>query len=146
MNTIRSTDVISKEYNRAVSLLIVKIEKKSRSDIELATLDRLRKRISLLKQTMGADALIQAGCNNLITYSKQILNREEEFFNTMDLRAEYKKLLGVDAPSQDEFIFQLGDSIKVMYNKSTQIEKDTLYELVKTLFNTSVEYKLATTA
>jgi hypothetical protein len=140
---IRSTDVLIKEFNATVRGLISKLEKKSRSDIEVANLDRLRKRISLLRTTAGESSLISESSPFFIEYSDQIINRDEKFFNSMDVRSEYIKRKG-SVNKQDEFIFSLTDSIRNHYNKATQKEKDELYNEVKALFEACVEYQIAT--
>ena len=140
---VRSTDVLIKEFNATVRGLISKLEKKSRSDIEVANLDRLRKRISLLRTTAGESSLISESSPFFIEYSDQIINRDEKFFNSMDVRSEYIKRKG-SVNKQDEFIFSLTDSIRGHYNKASQKEKDELYNDVKTLFEACVEYQIAT--
>ena len=138
----RSVDVLAKEFNTIVRGLISKLERKSRSDIEVANLDRLRKRISLLKATAGELSLISESSPFFIEYSDQIINRDEKFFNSMDVRSEYIKRKGT-VNKQDEFIFSLTESIRGHYNKASQKEKDELYAEVKSLFEACVEYEIA---
>ena len=138
---IRNKSVIVSEFNITIRELITKIEKKSRSEIDLANIDRLKKRINLLKQLQG-DVILLTECSPfMIEYREQILNRDEVFFTTMNIRAEYlKKKKTVD--KQDEFILDLTDTIRAQYNKATQTEKNEVYNKVKTLFNACIEYKL----
>ncbi len=139
---LRGRNVIVGEFNTTIRELITKLEKKSRSEIEIANLDRLRKRISLLKQTQGDSVLIVECTPFMLEYREQILNRDEVFFNTMDVRSAYlKKKKTVD--KQDEFIFDLTDTIRTQYNKASQAEKDDVYNKIKTLFNDCIEYTLA---
>ncbi len=139
---IRNKNVIVAEFNTTIRELITKLEKKSRSSVELANLDRLKKRISLLKQLQGDAVLIVECTPFMLEYRDQILSRDEIFFTTMDIRAEYlKKKKIVD--KQDEFIFDLTDTIRTQYNKATQTEKDDVYGKVKVLFNGCVEHALA---
>lgn len=142
---IRKPAEIVKYFNTKVRELITKLEKKSRTDVEIANLDRLKKRIQLLKTTMGENALITESSPFFMEYSERILNRDEVFFNTMDVRAEYIKRKG-KVDKQDEFIFSLTDSIRNHYNKSSQKEKDDVYNDVKILFEHCIEYQLATNA
>ncbi|SIP86050.1 Hypothetical protein PACV_337 [Pacmanvirus A23] len=139
---IRKPDEIVKEFNVIIRNLISKLEKKSKSDVEIANLDRLKKRISLFRATMGDSALVATSAPFFIEYSEQVISRDEKFFNSMDVRAEYIKRKG-KIEKNDEFIFGLIDSIKYQYNKSSQTEKDIIYSEVKSLFDCSVEYKLA---
>src|SRR5690606_23406484 len=109
---------------------------------EIANLDRLKKRMQLLKMTMGDEALIIEASPFFINYSEQIINRDEQFFNNMDVKAEYVKHKG-KLDKQDEFIFSLTESIRNHYNKSSQKEKDEAYENTRILFNCCVEYQIA---
>ena len=139
---IRNKSVVVAEFNTTVRELITKLEKKSRSEIELANLDRLKKRISLLKQLQGENVLLIECTPFMLEYREQILSRNEIFFTTMDIRAAYLvKKKSVD--KQDEFIFDLTDTIRTQYNKATQTEKNDVYARVKTLFNACIEYTLA---
>lgn len=138
---LRSLEEIVIDFNRTVNSLIRRIEKKSRSDLEVSNLDRLRKRIQLLRSTMGERSLIEESHPFFIEYSEQIISRDENFFNNMDVRKEYikhKKVIN----KQDEFIFSLSDSIKFHYNNANQREKDAAYMEVKKLFECCVEYCL----
>jgi hypothetical protein len=117
--TYRKPDVIIKEFNTNVRSLITRLERKSRSDFEIANLDRLKKRISLLKQSMGESALISESKEFFLEYASTILDRSkcEELFLTVDVRAEYIKRKG-KVDKQDEFMFTLTDSIRSHYKKS----------------------------
>lgn len=139
---IRKIDEIIKEFNATVRALITRLEKKSRSEVEIANLDRLKKRIQLLKVTMGEPALINESSPFFIEYSEKVINRDEQFFNTMDVRAEYIKRKG-KIDKQDEFIFSLTDSIRAHYNKAAKKEKDEVYAEVKKLFDDCIEYQIA---
>lgn len=141
--SIRDSTVIIGEFNTIVRGLITKVEKKSRREEEIANLDRLKKRITLLKQTIGDYALISEASPFFIEYSEQILIRDEKFFETMDVRTEYMKRVGGNVKREDEFIFDLIKSVREHYKKATQTEKDDVYVDVKTLFKCCVEYKLS---
>lgn len=141
---IRDPDVVAREFNETVRNLIKRLEKKSRSDIEIANLDRLKKRITLLKSTMGDLALIGESSPFFIEYADKIISREETFFLTMDIRAEYVKRKNGKVDKQDEFMFSLTDSIREHYKKSSQKDRDDVYNDVKMLFNACVEYQIAT--
>lgn len=138
---IREPDVIAKEFNVRVQGLIIRLEKKSHSEIEIANLNRLKQRLRLLKNTLGETELISEASPFFIEYSDQILARDEQFFTTLDVRAEYIKRKGT-LNKQDEFIFSLTDSIKSHYIKSSQCEKNEIYAEVKLLLKYSVEYQL----
>lgn len=140
---IRKPQEIIADFSATVRSLIGKLEKKSRDEIELANLDRLKKRISLLRSTLGESALITESTPFFLEYSDKIINRDENFFISMDVKSEYIKRKGrID--KQDEFIFTMTDSIRSHYNRSSQIEKDEVYNNVKKLLSCCAEYKIAT--
>lgn len=136
---IRKPAEIVAHYNAITKSLISRLEKKSRRADEIANLDRLKKRISLLKTTIADNAVLVASAPFFIDYSEQILSRNEDFFNKMDVEAECLLRTG----QQDEFISALTDTIRGHYNKATQEEKDEVYNKVKTMFECVVEYNIA---
>lgn len=141
----RPLNVVVKEFNENTRELITKIEKKTRDEITLANLDRARKRISLLKSTMGDSALIGEAHPFFIDYAGRILESDEaireNFFMTMDVKSEYIKTKGC-VKREDEFVFALTDSIRVMYKKITRQEKDEVYALIKKMLACSIEYQM----
>lgn len=143
MQKIRKPDDIVADFNGVIRELISRLEKKSRSDFEIATLDRLKKRIILLKSTLGQSALIESAAPFFIDYSEQILCRDENFFNNMDVRKKIFETKSTRMDKDDEFLLSLIDMIKKYYNKVAQSEKDAVYSDVKNLFNNSVEFQIA---
>jgi hypothetical protein len=125
--------------------LITTIERKSRNDLEVANLDRLRKRISWLKAALGDTGTISLAAPFFINFSEIILNPNEaernEFFLTMDVRAEYLKYNAV-VSKQDEFIFELSDSIRKHYKNTTASERAGIYNKVTSMLRCSIEYKM----
>ena len=143
MQGTRDTKTIVKDHLGLVRTIIDKVMKKSRSNDELALLDRLKKRITLLLQTMGEDSLIVEMTPFMILHSEKILSRNENFFLTINARDEYIKTNGVEPPSENEFLFMLIDSIRALYKKIAQKERDELYADVVKIFNCCVEYQIA---
>ena len=141
-STLRGLSEVVKEFNTVVFSLLNRIERKARTDLEAGNLDRLRKRISLLKSTMGDNALIDSAAPFFLEYKDPIMYRDESFFTNLDARNECIRRKGAIEKS-DEFIFSLVDSTKVMYNSSSVAEKDTIYAEIKRLFTCSVEFELA---
>lgn len=141
--TIRPRDVVAKEFNALIRKLITRAEKKARSEIDVAMLDRLKKRIALLKQTMGEYALIGESSSFFIEYAETIMDRAEceKLLMTVDVRAEYVRRKG-KVDKQDEFIFGLVDSIRGHYTKAPSTERDEIYNEVKTLMEASLEYNM----
>ena len=130
---------IARDFNNTVRLLILKIEKKSRNDAELANLDRLNKRISVAKQTMGDEALIEIAAPIILQYEEQITANNDRFFTDMDIRAEFLRNMG-EIKKSDEFIFDMVESIKTHYLKSKEVEKKEVIAEVNKLLMFSAQY------
>ncbi len=86
-----SPKVVSSKFNTIVNELISMLERRTRSELEMSNLDRLRKRIRLLKSTLGDEALIQASASFFVKYSEMILepdvSKREEYIMNTNLRA-----------------------------------------------------------
>jgi hypothetical protein len=131
------------EFNKIVSLLVNKFEKKSRNDVDLANLDRLKRRIQVVKTTLSDDVLCVRALPIFMEYKDKILAREEEFFLRCDARRECR-VLGVDVTKDDEFVFALIDAMKNYYVRSHVDEKTFLWDSINRLFELSVKYKILT--
>lgn len=137
----RQEDEILRDHIKKVRDLITRIEKKSRDDIEIANLDRLRKRINLLLNTFGTHALVVEMSPMMIEYSEPILERKETFFMDMNAREEYFRVNGRNPSAEDEFMFQLIESVRGHYRKSLQAEKDAVYKDVLDVFTLCMEHR-----
>ena len=135
-------DNLVNNHIQIISKLIARVEKRSRDSVELANLDRLRKRISLLCQTMGPETIIVQMFPFMMDYKEAILQRNEDFFLGLNARAEYIKKSGKNPTNEEEFIFQLVDSIRGHYRQIPKEEKDEVYNEVLQLFNNCIKYKL----
>ncbi len=146
---LRSADAIVTQFNLTVRDIINRIEKKSRSNEELANLDRLKKRVSLLKQTMGPAALVTESTPFFLKYSERILETDEkireDFFMNLDVRGEYMRSKKTNSilPA-DEFVFALTDSVRGHWRRATVREKSDVYEDVKNMLTCCIEHKLVT--
>lgn len=138
---IRKKNVIVSEFNDKIKSLILKLEKRSRNEQEIADLDRLKKRLSVFKQTMGDEAIIKEAGPFLLKYSSKIVARDEDFFKKFDVKSE----MGDKIKKSDEFIYSLIDTIKKYYLNMRQSEKDQTYEEVKVLHDNYLEYILSMT-
>lgn len=143
----RNNDELAKTFNATVRDLITKAEKKTRDDAVLANLDRARQRIKLLKDTLGDIALIDKASPFFIIYSEHLLNPDsvyrETFFLNLDIKEESRKR-GQDIDKTDEFVISLVDSLKSMFKKSSENEKNDVHEKVGTLLQCSIEYQINT--
>ncbi len=133
------------QFNNNVRSLINRLERKSRSDIEVANLDRLKKRISLLRRTLGDDALIIESSPFFMEYAEKILEENvaerEKFFLDIDIRAEYSARKG-KIEKNDEFMFDLTDSIRSHYLKAHNKEREEVYCQVKTMLSCVLKLQL----
>ncbi len=145
MQQQRGIFTIAKEFNLLTWDLITMIERKSRSEIEMANLDRLKKRVSLLKSTVGDIAPIQLAAPFFINFSENILNPDaaerDRFFMDIDARAEYIKYSGA-IHKQDEFAFELSDSMRVHYKNTNAQERNDIYNKVVSMLRCVAEYKM----
>ena len=95
LNLRTSSELIS-DFNITVSKILTYLEGKSRDEFEVANLDRLRKRIQLLKSTTGTSVLIMYAAPFFEEYSDQIIDRDEDGEITTRLFAKeqsYKSML-----------------------------------------------------
>lgn len=132
------TDLVL-EFNQIISTLLRKVEQKSRNDDELASLDRVQKRINLLKSTMGIESLIDIAAPVILRYSGPIMSNDENFFTTMDVRAESINN-GITITADDEYIFSLIDSVKAHYVKLGSDEKKKIFIDINKLLNLSARW------
>lgn len=128
--------------------LIKRLERKSRSDIDLANIDRLKKRITLVKSTLG-DQLLAMAAPVFVEYAERILEERadvrDQFFTGFDVRAEYVKRKGAIKQS-DEFVFALTDSIRAHYIAAGVVEREEIVAEVRKMLTCSLEHTLATSA
>jgi len=123
-------------FNRVIRDLIKRLEAKCREDLEIANLDRLKKRINLLKSTMGEGELVRRSSPIMITYAEKILDpspdERDRFFLELDVRKEYAKY-NLPITVNEEFIFSLIASIRKHYTRARVEERQAIYTDVKTL-------------
>lgn len=139
----RTPDEIVSEFNTKSRALISRAEKKSRRSSEIAQIDRLKKRLNLLRMTMGDSAILVESTPFFLNYSDVILDRSkyDDMILNLDLRKEYSKYKQ-SIGSEDEIIISLIESIRLHHVVSSQQDKDDVYADVRRLLNCCVEYKL----
>jgi hypothetical protein len=133
------TEQIAKDFNKVVSGLILRLEKKSRNEDEIIYLDRLQKRISLGKRTLGEEVLIEEAAPIILEYAQPITACDDKFFTSMDVRKEFASKGGVISP-EDEYIFSLIESVKKYYNVSSEAEKRAIFAEVNKLLLYSAKF------
>ena len=138
----RDSRVIIKSFNDTINNLIKMLTLKSKTELQKANLDRLKKRLNLLRQIhVDFSLFIITNAGPYIhQYSEQILKREESFFLSMDAR----QLHSHEIEKEDEFVFDLIDGIKDMYRQCIKKEQDQIYTEVLALHTDFVEYCMVT--
>lgn len=126
-------------FNTTITQQLVFVEKKTRSEVDIANLARLKKRISVLKQTMGDHILIKESISIFMKYKQQIIDKNEQFFLGKDPRTEGLKL----TPNED-YIYDLMESLKKQYVRYSVQEKAKVWADVKILFEASCSYFIQT--
>lgn len=125
-------------FNRGVTALISRLERKSRSDTEVGILDRLKRRLSLLKSTLGQEEPLRIATPIFTEFADRILEddvaKRDSFFLTLDVRAEYVRRKG-PVTSDDEPIFALIDSVKTHYKAANVAERNAAVNEVIVLLN-----------
>jgi hypothetical protein len=143
---IRPMDVIALEFNSIVAALITRLEKKCKSENELALIDRMRKRVAVAK-SVSTDFIIDGAIPFFMKHSAQILNeslvQREEYFSKMNPRKEYEDRYGEKPTAAQDFVFELADVIRNQYKKSSAAEKIIIYGDVRKLLNDCIEFKIA---
>ena len=130
------------KFNTTVNTLTDRLERKAKTAMERADIDRLRQRMNLLRKmhVAGGQAILEASGPYLYRYSDQITGRDESFFMQMDVRAE----LGAAISREDEFAYSLIDNIKRTYAAAKQVEKDDVYRSVLSLHTDYIQYCILT--
>lgn len=134
----RTPKEICHSFNLTTNQLVKVLEQKSRTELELANLERVRKRISMAKQVGGDNILIEEAVDFFLDFSEPILNREENFFMTLDVKSKYHHKI----KKEDEFVYSLIDSVREHYKKMKQAERDDVYNKVLTLYTDCLGYRL----
>lgn len=129
-------------FNPVVNILIEILKKKSGMDrVNLTNIDRLKKRISLLKSLDTPEALIRDSAEFFLDYSDRILMSDEAYFEALDVRKAVTDA-GRPITAEDEFVFELVALIKTINKTTNDEEKKVVWAYVKTLHDAACEYLL----
>ena len=140
MPAARSIDEVIDSFNKTINALLQTLIKKiPPNDITMqSNVERLKKRLILARKEMGSGFVIENGAAIILKFKDKILERNEEFFTRLDIRAHFGDKLGKEAESVCELI----DYIKLIYNNSKRDEKDKLYGEVCNLLLDVVDFEL----
>jgi hypothetical protein len=137
-------DKLIADHLALVRALIKRVENKSRDEIVLGNLDRLRQRINIAIRAMPESVITQMS-PFMISYQEEILSRNETFFLSCNAKEEYVKKTQKKPTAEDEFIFALTDTVRGFYKTSPKAEQDAIYQDVVKLFNACVAWMVITT-
>lgn len=136
---LRPLNSVILNFNKTINKLLNLLSGKSKSDIEVANLDRLKKRVNMLVSA-SESLLIERASPIFIDISEPILNKDEEFFMNTNVKEELKNN-GFTLDKQDEYLFSLIDSIRKIYKNAPKNDKDIVFNHIKNLFDDCVEYQ-----
>jgi len=122
----RSAGEIVTDFNARVNEAIRMLDRRLTDIAGKALIGRLRSRLSLVRNTTGREYVLTAAGPFLIGYSEKILDRDEDFFMTVDVRATH----GHEIKPEEEFVYDLIREIRILYSKAKIPERDALYDLV----------------
>jgi hypothetical protein len=135
---------IADTFNKHVRSLLVRIERKLHTDIDVANLYRLKKRINILKSALGEEEPLKQATPFFIKYSDEILRDDaaarDAFFLNANARDECAKM-AVSIDKTDEFIFDLIETVKSHYKSVSREERVAIYEDVRQLLICCLEYE-----
>lgn len=134
----RAKHIIVKNFNSHVTNLVKTFEDATDNELDLSNLNRLRKRIALIKSTLGDDKIIELASPIFLKLKEEILNRDESFFMNVNVRSKAKN----NIDQSDEFVLDLVDMARKQYRLSSEAERDYIYSQIKSLFTLSVEFLL----
>jgi hypothetical protein len=138
-NMAQNKEEIAAKFNKIIYSLLNRVERKSRCEDDVANLDILQRRISQYKRAMGPEALIEVAAPIILDYAQPILDCNDSFFTSMDMRAEVIAKGGI-INDNDEYIFMLIESVKKHYAKIKDDERRQIFADVNTLLSCSAEY------
>ncbi len=140
-NQLRPISEICQDFFNSVYQILSFIERKSKCDIEVANIDRLRKRISLLKETLGREFIIKQSHYIINMYSDKIINRDEDFLSSVNVKEEILQR-GGNISTAHQFLYDLFDSFRSSYSQSSDEDKSNIFNLILNVHNCSIEYRL----
>lgn len=128
------------EFNRNIALLIKLLMDNTSNELELSKLDRLKKRITVIKSIMGDEELINIAAPLLISVSDEILNKNEDYFLNTNLKKKAQDKYSIH--QDDNFILDLIEVAQKYYVESTIEERNYIYKIICDMLSSSVSYLL----
>lgn len=131
---------LEKRFNITMKALLRRLEDKSRSEVEIANIDRLKRRISLALYE-SEDLIMIEATPFFVEFNKQISDHDENFFLSLDVRAEYTSRTKRAISPNDQFIFDVIDSTKNHYKNANTTERKEVFKQVTALLRCCLEYR-----
>jgi hypothetical protein len=107
---------------------------------EVSNISSARRRLTLLKQIGGQHAPITISREFFAERAVSLATfaQAEQLMLTIDIRAEAAKR--VKLTHQDEFLFELFDSLKSRYGTMRDQEKHAIYDIIKAMCDLALAY------
>ncbi len=128
----------AKTFNATLRIVLDMFEKKAKQEVDIANIDRLKKRIALVKSQYSEAILCDLALEVFIIYKDHILVKNEDFFLKLDIKAECARR-GLETSSE---IFPLIEFMKAFYCTAKPMEKELMWEKTKQLYESSLEYRI----
>jgi hypothetical protein len=132
----------AKGFNNTTFELLKCLQSRAKTDQDKAKFDLLRNRIRTLLDICDDSVLVKNAAPVFEEFSDRITSEDEKFFTDMDVRMEYKRRTGKQIASDDEFIFDLVDTIKRYYQSFSANEKKVIRDKVLALHDAAIKYIL----
>jgi hypothetical protein len=138
----RSLTAIMDEFNMSLYWIIVTLEGTLRSDADVANMSCLRRRLSILVSAGGDIVPIDKSSYTFIKMSEILLSRPkyEEFISSVDITALCAAHGVTPNNSNDSFILDLLNAIRVQYVGLHQNIKDGIYNKINGMLACAIEY------
>lgn len=144
--TPRTPDLISIDFNKKINDLIARIMARAVNPIDRANIERLRNRISLVRQTSGGQQILLLCGPFIYEYADVITTSQkscEDHFLNMDFNSTYGKYIN---KSSDGFAMSLIDMVKNHYRAAGAAERREIYADLCILLAWWSEYCIVTGA
>jgi hypothetical protein len=140
---VRQTQ-LTLEFTKATGAILNKILLRSRDEAERANVDRLRKRLGILKSMFG-DAIVIDKSYQIFKFLNSHINeadkvKRDAYFLNVDARQEYVDRMKMQPSDEIEYALSLINSAKELYRTSTLVEQEEIFGHIKTLSRCSLEY------
>jgi hypothetical protein len=137
----KNTARIASEFRVNLTKLLNQLEKYLTKEEDIVNLDRLRNRLRIAFDTIGDTLVIRKIFEMLRPYHKKIVERDEDFLKNINIGAEVTAK--VPSSSDPAPVIDILEQVRSHYLGANAAGKDTLYGLLKTLYQLCLQNELA---